>query len=121
MPVVASDVGGLGETVVDGITGLLVPPGDPAGLAAALVRLLSDAELNERLGAQARGRYLSDFTLDRMTARLARWPAAWSSLGRSQHVPPVVSTAGFTGARSAFMVALQATPSLTYWDYRPSP
>ncbi len=41
-PVVASNVGGIPEMIQDGVTGLLVPPHDPAALAAALVRLLED-------------------------------------------------------------------------------
>jgi glycosyltransferase involved in cell wall biosynthesis len=53
-PVVASAVGGLTDAVEDGVTGLLVPPGDTAALRGALRRLLGDAELRERLGAAAR-------------------------------------------------------------------
>ena len=44
-PVVASNVGGIPEMVVDGVTGLLVPPHDPPALAAAIVRLLLDHQL----------------------------------------------------------------------------
>jgi glycosyltransferase involved in cell wall biosynthesis len=55
-PVVASAVGGLKDLVVDGETGLLVPPGDPAALRAALERLLADGDLRARLGAAARER-----------------------------------------------------------------
>ena len=44
-PVVASAVGGLTDTVVDGVTGLLVPPRRPAAVAEALRRLLADATL----------------------------------------------------------------------------
>ena len=54
--VVASDVGGIPEVVVDGETGLLVPPGDVAALAAALGRLTADEPLRVRLGANARVR-----------------------------------------------------------------
>jgi len=55
-PVVAANVGGLADAVVDGETGLLVPPNDPAALRAALEQLLGDAELRGRLGAAARVR-----------------------------------------------------------------
>lgn len=49
LPVVAAATGGIPEIVRDGSTGLLVPPADPAALAAAVVRLLTDAALAERL------------------------------------------------------------------------
>jgi len=52
-PVVATDVGGVADVVRDGDTGLLVPPEDPAALAAAIVRVLRDDELAERLRAAA--------------------------------------------------------------------
>jgi glycosyltransferase involved in cell wall biosynthesis len=53
-PVVGSDVGGIADLVREGENGLLVPPQDPEALAEALVRMLSDRELAERLGAGAR-------------------------------------------------------------------
>ena len=52
-PLVASRVGGIPDLVEDGVNGLLVEPGDPEALAAALVRLLTDRALAERLGAGA--------------------------------------------------------------------
>ena len=55
-PVVATNVGGLPDAVENGATGLLVPPGDVAALRAALVRLLADQELRQRLGGAARDR-----------------------------------------------------------------
>jgi glycosyltransferase involved in cell wall biosynthesis len=51
--VVGSRVGGIPDIVEDGVTGVLVPPGDPTALADALVRVLSDRELAQRLGAAA--------------------------------------------------------------------
>jgi len=54
--VVATSVGGLPDMVVDGETGLLVPPGDPRALRAAIDRLVAEPELRERLGAAARER-----------------------------------------------------------------
>lgn len=54
LPVVAHDVGGVSEAVVDGVTGLLVPPNRPAQLAAALEKLIHDPQLCRRLGAAGR-------------------------------------------------------------------
>lgn len=53
LPVVASRVGGLAETVLDGITGLYVPPRDPASLTEALRRLFDDEVLRRRMGRAA--------------------------------------------------------------------
>jgi glycosyltransferase involved in cell wall biosynthesis len=64
LPVVASDVGGIPELVVDGETGLLVPAGDPDALAAALRRLVEDGELRRRLGAAARARVEQRFSVE---------------------------------------------------------
>lgn len=54
VPVVASNVHGIPDVVLDGETGLLVPPRDPRALASALERLASDADLRRRLGRAAR-------------------------------------------------------------------
>jgi glycosyltransferase involved in cell wall biosynthesis len=61
LPVVASDVGGVGELVDEGATGLLVPPADPEALGAALQRLLDDAGLRRRMGAAGRQRVAENF------------------------------------------------------------
>jgi glycosyltransferase involved in cell wall biosynthesis len=63
LPVVASGVGGLAELVVDGETGILVPPGDSSALAAALGRLVEDRELRRSLGAAGRARAETSFDL----------------------------------------------------------
>jgi glycosyltransferase involved in cell wall biosynthesis len=60
-PVIASRVGGVGEVVLDGETGLLVEPDDSSALAAALCRLLGDPDLRGRLGAAARERAVTCF------------------------------------------------------------
>jgi glycosyltransferase involved in cell wall biosynthesis len=76
-PVVAGATGGLLDLVVDGETGLLVPPGDVAALRAALERLLSDAELRARLGAAARERARTQLSWDTVTdATLAAYREA---------------------------------------------
>ena len=67
-PVVASAVGGLTDLVVDGETGILVPPGDVRALRAALERLLADEALRARLGAAARERARRLLSWDSVTA-----------------------------------------------------
>jgi len=66
-PVVASAVGGLKDLVVDGETGLLVPPRDPRALRAALERLLGDRALRSELGAAGRERARERFSWDAVT------------------------------------------------------
>jgi len=66
-PVVASAVGGLLDAVEDGVTGLLVPPRDPAALREALERLLGDTELRRRLGAAAREKARTDLASEAAT------------------------------------------------------
>jgi glycosyltransferase involved in cell wall biosynthesis len=61
LPLVATDIPGCREAVVDGVTGLLVPPRDPQALAAALARLIGDAALRARLGEAARARAEQEF------------------------------------------------------------
>lgn len=68
LPVVASRVGGLPEVVQHGVTGYLVPPGDPGALAATTAHVLVDAALAERLGAAGRLAVDERFSLDRMVA-----------------------------------------------------
>ena len=61
-PVVASAVGAIPEIVDDGLTGILVPPKDPAALADAVVRLLTDSDLRRRMGLQAREKAMRDLS-----------------------------------------------------------
>ncbi len=69
-PVVATAVGGLVDAVEDGVTGLLVPPGDTAALRSAVERLLGDAELRARLGAAAREKAQRELSFDVAAERL---------------------------------------------------
>src|SRR5204863_2712166 len=62
VPVVATPVGGIRETVVPGETGLLVPTGDPAALAAAIRRLLEDREAAQAMAAEAKRRVRERFS-----------------------------------------------------------
>ncbi len=66
VPVVATRVGGVPEQVVDGETGFLFEPGDPAAAAAAVERILADPEGAGRLGEAGRERVRREFGLERM-------------------------------------------------------
>jgi len=61
-PVVATAVGGLAEAIVDGESGVLVPPGDTTALREALERVLGDQDLRRRLGSAARERARERFS-----------------------------------------------------------
>ena len=65
-PVVAANVGGIPEVVVDGGTGLLVPPRDPDALAAAIARLLGNPTLRADLGAAGLKRVRDHFSAETM-------------------------------------------------------
>jgi len=67
-PVVASRVGGIPEVVVDGETGWLVEPGDPAALAHALRTALADPQRARRMGEAGRRRVEAHFSWDRIAA-----------------------------------------------------
>ena len=69
LPVVATAVGPVPEVVVDGQTGLLVPPEDPPALAEAVARVLLDPALAERLGRAGRARVEQEFTVERTVER----------------------------------------------------
>ncbi len=69
-PVVVTDVGSLPEIVDDGVTGYVVPPGDPAALAGAIVRLLGDPEACRRMGERGYAKLKTDMA----------WPAIAKSL-----------------------------------------
>ncbi|MEA2152841.1 MAG: hypothetical protein QOI18_1074 [Solirubrobacteraceae bacterium] len=69
-PIVASDVGGIGEAILDGESGLLTTPRDEHSLARALTEMLGSPRLAEQLGDAARRRVLSEFTTTAMIAGL---------------------------------------------------
>ncbi|MEE8571749.1 MAG: glycosyltransferase, partial [Gemmatimonadota bacterium] len=69
LPVVATAVGGIPEAVIDGKTGIVVPPGDPHSLAEALVALLADPESRDRMGHAGRRHVKDVFSLREMLDR----------------------------------------------------
>jgi starch synthase len=70
--VVGSDVGGIPEVVADGPTGLLVPPGDPAALAAALNVLVADRTRADAMGVAGRERAVTEFSWSRIALQTAQ-------------------------------------------------
>jgi glycosyltransferase involved in cell wall biosynthesis len=68
LPVVASDVGGIPELVADGRNGVLVPVGDSARLAAALLRLIDEPATAAAMAAEARATIEGGYSFERMVA-----------------------------------------------------
>ena len=102
-PVVATRVGGIPDLVEDGVTGLLVEPGDRAALRAALERLLADPELRRRMGREGRRR-VRRCSWDAVAAQTLEayglTPAAPRRSGRRSTTAPIGSAARATGPRS---------------------
>ena len=71
LPVIASDVGGTGEAVIDGVNGLLVPRNDAASLADGLRALIGDAALRRRMGGKGRADFEEKFQFGAMRDRTA--------------------------------------------------
>ncbi|MCK4413482.1 MAG: glycosyltransferase [Candidatus Eisenbacteria sp.] len=82
VPVLATRVGGIPEIVIDGETGLLVPPADPRALAGGLGRLLADPALRTQLGAAGLDRARGYFSLERMADQTL---AVYDEFSRSRH------------------------------------
>jgi glycosyltransferase involved in cell wall biosynthesis len=76
LPVVATTAGALPEVVLPDITGLLVPPDSAEALAAAILRLLGDRPLRQRLGRAGRERVQSEYLVDGLAARMLNVYAA---------------------------------------------
>jgi glycosyltransferase involved in cell wall biosynthesis len=70
LPVVATRTGGIPEVVVDGETGLLVPPRDPAALAEGILRLYRDRELAKKLGQRGYEVVCEKFSAEAMAERV---------------------------------------------------
>ena len=75
VPVVATNVGGTAEIVVDGVSGRLVPPRDPESMALAVTELLADEQSLGRMRVAARSRAVREFDIAQAATRLA---AEWS-------------------------------------------
>jgi glycosyltransferase involved in cell wall biosynthesis len=122
-PVVATDVGGVRELVVHGETGLLVPAGDPAALAAAIGALQDDPATAKAFGEAGARRAASRFGRERMVAEyeaVYQMLAALAVLGARVDVgtPTPGSTPGSVLGALAVLAALAAPGS---WLLAPGP
>jgi glycosyltransferase involved in cell wall biosynthesis len=72
LPIVTTKTGCVEETVKDGVTGFIVERNNPTAVADGIIRLLKDEELRTRMGAAARNRFLSMYTVDKFIDRLER-------------------------------------------------
>jgi glycosyltransferase involved in cell wall biosynthesis len=72
LPVVASDVGGVRESVLEGTTGFVIPRGDTARLRECLRQLIASPQLRAGMGAAGRARYEEMFTFDRLVERTTK-------------------------------------------------
>lgn len=81
IPIVATDVGGVGEAIRDGETGTLVRAGDPAALAAAVGRILDSPDRGAALAAAANARVREEFSVEQM---LSRYRELYGRRGRAR-------------------------------------
>lgn len=65
-PIVATDVGGNSEAIVNKESGLIVPPKDPKLLASSIIEILKNKTMSEKIGKKAKERYLANFTVTKM-------------------------------------------------------
>lgn len=79
LPVVASAVGGIGEAVVDGQTGFLVPAGNPVAMRESLEKLITEPRLRQKMGHAGRERFIKHFTLEQMMEKTL---AVYSEINR---------------------------------------
>ncbi|MCB2231502.1 glycosyltransferase family 4 protein [bacterium] len=82
VPVIATDVGGVPELIENGVSGVLTPPSDPAALAAAILRMAGDTELQRRIAETALETIRTTFSFERQMADLSR---VYDSLTRKSH------------------------------------
>jgi len=100
-PTVATRLSGIPELVEDGVTGLLVEPGDPQALAAAVARLLDDRELASRLAEAGRRRVEAEYDLRHTAAALAARLDDQESGDRGDRAAEIVALANGLGGPGA--------------------
>lgn len=69
-PVIATDVGGNSEAIIDGKTGIIIPPDDSESLAKAILKLYSNPAMRINMGIQGRKRIEEEFTIEKMISKM---------------------------------------------------
>ncbi|AWG02613.1 glycosyl transferase [Clavibacter michiganensis subsp. insidiosus] len=117
VPVVASAVGGLTDSVVDGVTGILVPPRDPAAIADALGELLADPARRRRLGRAGRDRMEHGYAWSTVAARTAEAYRAAIQAAAPDDLPadPTVVDAHLDALAPVLADLRTHAPRLTAW------
>lgn len=114
-PTIATRSGGMVDSVVDGVTGILVNPCDPADLADAIVRLLGDRGFARQLAAEGRRRMLARFTLRSTVDDLAGlYTRLWTSPRRGYRWYVVPFRMG-VGSLVCAMIVLRYVVVDAYW------
>ena len=73
LPIVATDVGGNAEAIIDGESGLIIPPGDAAAIYQAIFRLYESPTLRKKLSESARKRAIEFFNLQQMVTNYEKY------------------------------------------------
>jgi glycosyltransferase involved in cell wall biosynthesis len=95
LPVVATDVGGIAESVGDGDNGFLVPRGDVGVLRDRIARLLADPDLRSRMGRRGRERFEREFTLEEFVSRTCEvYRQVVADAARTRAAAPELERAG---------------------------
>ena len=111
-PTVATRVGGMTDSIVDGQTGILVPPSNPEALAEGIVRILDDPISARRYGAAGRQRMLGKFTLRRTVDDLAALYQRHLAKRRNGYRLWILAPRFVVGSLLCFAVALR----FVTWD-----
>ncbi|MBF4618239.1 glycosyltransferase [Clavibacter sp. VKM Ac-2873] len=117
VPVVASAVGGLTDSVVDGVTGILVPPRDPAAIADALGELLADPARRRLLGRAGRDRMEHGYAWSTVASRTAEAYRAAIQVAAPDDLPadPTVVDAHLDALAPVLADLRTHAPRLTSW------
>jgi glycosyltransferase involved in cell wall biosynthesis len=71
-PIIATRIDGIKEQILDGESGILIPPRDPDAIVEAILRLSADKELSQNLGLEGRRRVENEFTVEKMVSETER-------------------------------------------------